>query len=100
MVPNMFTPIADRRRVRARVRGLVRARGLVRGLAAATIAVAAALPLAAQEAAPVVVELYTSQGCSSCPDADTYFGELVRQPGIVALGFHVDYWNYIGWRDP
>lgn len=96
MVSNMFTPIADRRLARARDL----ARGLVRGLAAATIAVAASLPLAAQEGAPVVVELYTSQGCSSCPDADAYFGELVRQPGIIAIGFHVDYWNYIGWRDP
>lgn len=58
------------------------------------------LPAAAQEAAPVVVELYTSQGCNSCPPADALFGELVRQPGVIALGFHVDYWNYLGWHDP
>lgn len=49
---------------------------------------------------PVVVELFTSQGCSSCPPADAYLGQLARQPGILALGFHIDYWNYIGWTDP
>lgn len=68
-----------------------------------SLALAAALlaaPAAAQEATPVVVELYTSQGCSSCPPADAFFGELAKQPGIIALGFHVDYWNYLGWADP
>ena len=58
------------------------------------------LPAVAQEPSPIVVELYTSQGCNSCPPADALFGELARQPGIVALGFHVDYWNYLGWHDP
>ncbi len=48
----------------------------------------------------MVVELYTSQGCNSCPPADALLGELARQPGIVALSFHVDYWNYLGWHDP
>lgn len=50
--------------------------------------------------APVVVELFTSQGCSSCLPADAYFGELAKRPDVIALGFHVDYWNYIGWDDP
>lgn len=47
-----------------------------------------------------VVELYTSQGCSSCPPADAYLGELAKQTDILALSLHVDYWDYIGWKDP
>lgn len=50
--------------------------------------------------APVVVELFTSQGCSSCPPADAYLGELAKRRQIVALSLHVDYWDYIGWQDP
>lgn len=49
---------------------------------------------------PVVVELFTSQGCSSCPPADAFLGELAKRENVLALGFHVDYWNYIGWTDP
>lgn len=59
------------------------------------------LPAArATDAPPVVVELFTSQGCSSCPPADAYLGELAQRPDVLALSFHVDYWNYIGWTDP
>src|SRR5579883_1814845 len=66
------------------------------------VAAMSAPPLArAEEAKPlVVVELFTSQGCSSCPPADTYLGELAAESNVLALAFHVDYWNYIGWTDP
>ena len=48
---------------------------------------------------PSVVELYTSQGCSSCPPADAVLGELSQMPNVIALAFHVDYWDDLGWRD-
>jgi hypothetical protein len=47
-----------------------------------------------------VIELFTSQGCSSCPPADALLAELARRPEVVALGWHVDYWNNLGWLDP
>ena len=50
--------------------------------------------------APVVVEFFTSQGCSSCPPADELAGELAKRPDLVVLNYHVNYWDYIGWRDP
>jgi hypothetical protein len=50
-------------------------------------------------ARPVVVELYTSQGCNTCPPADALAGELAELPGVLPLSFHVDYWDYIGWKD-
>jgi hypothetical protein len=48
---------------------------------------------------PVVVEMFTSQGCSSCPPADKIFGELAKQEDVIALGLHVHYWDYLGWKD-
>jgi len=49
---------------------------------------------------PVVVELFTSQGCSSCPPADSLLEELARNCDVVALGFHISYWDGLGWKDP
>ncbi|MBX5227040.1 MULTISPECIES: thioredoxin family protein [unclassified Rhizobium] len=46
-----------------------------------------------------VVELFTSQGCSSCPPADAAFRKLVNQGDVIALAYHIDYWNYLGWAD-
>src|SRR5271167_1386568 len=48
---------------------------------------------------PAVVELFTSEGCSSCPPAEAYVGELAQRPDVLALSFHVDYWDDLGWRD-
>lgn len=56
-------------------------------------------PLASEPSGPVLVELFTSEGCSSCPPADAVLAQLADDPQVIALGFHVDYWNYLGWRD-
>jgi hypothetical protein len=56
-------------------------------------------PAAAQERR-VVVELFTSQGCSSCPPADAILAELAKRGDMLPLAFHVDYWDYLGWKDP
>ena len=49
--------------------------------------------------APVVVELYTAQGCTSCGDANAYVAKLADRHGVLALTFSVDYWDYLGWKD-
>lgn len=73
-------------------------RSIIMALAAA--AGLSAAPASAQTGRPgVVVELYTSQGCSSCPPADALFADLARDPDVIALSLHVDYWDYLGWQD-
>lgn len=69
---------------------------------ASSLALAAALIGGAAEAEgrPVVVELFTSQGCSSCPPAEALLVDLAQRPDVLALAFHVDYWDRLGWPDP
>ncbi|RST88278.1 DUF1223 domain-containing protein [Aquibium carbonis] len=73
-------------------------------LALAAFTLALASPALAQQSAlsadrPGVVELFTSQGCSSCPPADANLAEFAQRTDIIALAYHVDYWDYLGWRD-
>lgn len=67
---------------------------LIAGAALAWTAAQADVP-----SRPLVIELFTAQGCSSCPPADAYLGELSKRPDVLALAFHMDYWDDSGWRD-
>lgn len=67
--------------------------GLVFGLAFAAVPAQA-------DPRPIAVELFTSQACSSCPPADAMLAELARRRDVLALGFHVSYWDGPGWKDP
>lgn len=75
--------------------------GVVRACLGIVLALAGTTGAPAQEPArgPVVVELFTSQGCGACPPADAFLAELAKTPGVLPLALHVDYWDYIGWRD-
>jgi hypothetical protein len=72
---------------------------------ALSVAALAALPaVAAAQGEPAsrpraVIELFTSQGCSSCPPADRLIGEMARDPSVIVVSLPVDYWDYLGWRD-
>ncbi len=65
-------------------------------LALGAVTASAEIPAAKQ---PVVVELYQSQGCSSCPPADAVLNSLAARPDVIALNFAVTYWDYLGWKD-
>ncbi|MBT3238799.1 MAG: DUF1223 domain-containing protein [Rhodospirillaceae bacterium] len=74
-----------------------------RTLLAVAMMLFASGPAFSVDAPLTVVELFTSQGCSSCPPADKYLSELAatrESNGVLALSFHVDYWDYLGWKDP
>lgn len=71
---------------------------LAAGIMAST-AMAQPAGAAQDETRPVIVELFTSQGCSNCPPADAYLRDLTRREGVLPLSFNVDYWDYLGWRD-
>jgi hypothetical protein len=66
----------------------------------AVLAIIALMPVTARAGEPrAVIELFTSQGCSSCPPADKVLGDLARDPSLITLSLAVDYWDYLGWKD-
>lgn len=78
-------------------------RGVIFGLLASISVSAAPMQFQSSERQVALVELYTSEGCSSCPPAESWLSGLKEAPGLwrdfVPVAFHVDYWNYLGWRD-
>lgn len=86
--------VAKIRAVGSRLRAVLGAAVILSSLALG------AVPHAVAQQPMTVVELFTSQGCPSCPRADKMLGELAAREDILALSFHVDYWDYYGWTDP
>lgn len=74
-------------------------RARIAAFLAGGLALAGIDPAVAGEPVRAVVELYTSQGCASCPPADRMLGDYAREPGIIALTLPVTYWDYLGWKD-
>ena len=72
---------------------------VTRWIGGVALAVAISTGVAAADRPRAVLELYTSQGCSSCPPADTYLSEIADRTDVIALTFAVDYWDYLGWKD-
>jgi hypothetical protein len=71
-----------------------------RCLAYAAVVICSVAPHASAQAEPrAVIELFTSQGCSSCPAADKLLGELAADPSLVPISVPIDYWDYLGWKD-
>ena len=75
-------------------------KNILKSLIVAALLFAASDSFAEPAAQPTLVELFTSQGCSSCPPADAYLIELDKRDDLIALSMHITYWDYIGWKDP
>jgi hypothetical protein len=75
----------------------MKARPVACGLIAVALSALSGAAVAGEPRA--VIELFTSQGCSSCPPADKLMGELAHDPSVIALSLPVDYWDYLGWKD-
>jgi hypothetical protein len=99
-LPSLASGVAARHDRDMSDKSMSAGRGVAAAVVAALLLLLSGTARAGDGAPPVVVELFTSQGCSSCPPADQYLGELAQRPGVLALEYHVDYWNYIGWTDP
>jgi hypothetical protein len=97
LAPRTLAPYLDGMRV-----AYVQAKALAAAIYCLAALVLGGTPAAQAESdnAPVLVELFTSQGCYSCPPADRLLGQLAAEGNVVALAFHVTYWDRLGWPDP
>ncbi len=92
-------PLTDSSPWRRAIASFALAASALLALVAPTGASAAACSAQSGPTVPAVVELYTSEGCNSCPPADRWLSTLKERDGVVALAFHVDYWDSLGWKD-